>query len=295
MPFQELTPEQIRQIFSSVAIPPCPSVVCEALAETRKEHPSLKFIAAKISQDPKMAGMCMKYANSAIYGKLPPAASPLKAVERIGLNSAAAIVAACGLRSCFDGYDPAFIEKFWAKSSKIAMAAATCARKLLRMNPETAYIYALFHDAGIPLMMRRFPDYHKAFDLAQSEQKPLREIELGLFPCTHPIIGSLMVKSWGLPKSVERAIRFHHEPDAYQSPGQSISPECLDLIACAHLCEHALFRSEAESARLRGQASQGSFDPETEPALFEQAVEHFGLDAGELEELADIVQDADAL
>jgi len=62
------------------------------------------------------------------------------------------------------GMSPAFIETFWNKTAALALAAGLIARRQYAISPDTAYTYALFHDAGIRLMMRRYPDYEKVLN-----------------------------------------------------------------------------------------------------------------------------------
>ena len=57
-------------------------------------------------------------------------------------------------------------------------------------------------------MMKRFDDYGAVLAAVRKERRLLIEAEQSYFPCTHPIVGSLMVRNWGLPATVGLAIRF---------------------------------------------------------------------------------------
>lgn len=56
------------------------------------------------------------------------------------------------------------------------------------------------------MMMKRFDDYGAVLTAVRKERRLLIEAEQSYFPCTHPIIGSLMVRNWGLPATVGLAI-----------------------------------------------------------------------------------------
>uniref|UniRef100_Q479K6 HDOD domain-containing protein n=1 Tax=Dechloromonas aromatica (strain RCB) TaxID=159087 RepID=Q479K6_DECAR len=102
-------------------------------------------------------------------------------------------------------------------------------------SPDAAYTYAFFHDVAIPLMMRRFPDYAALLDKCKLEGSMLTEAEEQYFPSTHPIIGSLLVRNWGLPSILGQAIRFQHEKDAYDLPDRTLPGGTLSLIAVTQL------------------------------------------------------------
>lgn len=84
-------------------------------------------------------------------------------------------------------------------------------------------------------MMRRFPDYAALLDKCKLEGSMLTEAEEQYFPSTHPIIGSLLVRNWGLPSILGQAIRFQHEKDAYDLPDRTLPGGTLSLIAVTQL------------------------------------------------------------
>ena len=86
----------------------------------------------------------------------------------------------------------------------LALVASLIARRQYGISPDAAYTYALFHDAGVPLMMRRFPNYGELLERCRAEGKLLGNMEEEYFPCTHPIISSLLVRNWGLPPLLGR-------------------------------------------------------------------------------------------
>jgi hypothetical protein len=65
----------------------------------------------------------------------------------------------------------------------------------------------------------------------------LVDAENSQFNCTHPIIASLLIKNWGLLPVPGQAIRFHHEPDAYELPDQTLPVGALSLIGVTRAAE----------------------------------------------------------
>jgi hypothetical protein len=149
----------------------------------------------------------------------------------------------------------------------LALVASLIARRQYGISPDAAYTYALFHDAGVPLMMRRFPELRRVAGRCLTERQAAgRSMEEEYFPCTHPIISSLLVRNWGLPAILGQAIRFHHDNEAYDLPDRTLPGGALSLIAVTQvaerlLCEHYWVK------RYRG----------GRPYLFERALDFLGI------------------
>ena len=154
----------------------------------------------------------------------------------------------------------------------LALASSLIARRQYGISPDAAYTYALFHDAAIPLMLRRFPDYAGILEKCRQEGGMLNEAEEQYFPCTHPIVGSLLVRNWGLPPIFGQAIRFHHETEAYDLPDRTLSGGALSLIAVTQVAEYLL-----------GEIIDG--DIEVGAYLFERALDFLGISGDDLDEL----------
>ena len=50
------------------------------------------------------------------------------------------------------------LETWWARVEAVALLAAHIATLLPRVVREDAFAFAMFRDAGIPLLMKRWPD-----------------------------------------------------------------------------------------------------------------------------------------
>ncbi len=161
----------------------------------------------------------------------------------------------------------------------VALAAGLIARRQHGVSPDNAYVYALFHDAAIPALMRRFPDYAKVRAEAERRRRPVVEVEAEVLSCTHPIVGALMVRNWGLPSVMSQAVRFHHEADVYSLPQGSLQAGGLDLIAVTHVAEHLVLDMTNEP------------DIEVGP-FFEHACRHLGIDDSDLQEYRDDIEAA---
>jgi len=269
----ELSNEDIEQVFKTIDIPTCPAIVVEVMAEAQKDMPRINKLAASIASDVGLSAITLKMANSPIFRSGAPITNIRTALERLGMRNIVCVVVAGALRSSMGQISSPYIEKFWDSSSIIALASGLIARRQYGVSPDAAYTYALFHDIGIPLLMRRFPEYEQVLLESRKAGRMLIDVETGYFPCTHPVIGSLMVKSWGLPAVVSQAIRFHHEPDVYDLPDRILPGGAVSLIALTHIAEH--LASEI----------YGEDDLEVGETLFSRAIAHFGISEEELEQM----------
>lgn len=270
---RELSPEDIEKVMSTVDIPTCPKSVTEAMKEAQKDEPDLQRLANIITSDAGMSAAALKLANSPLFGVGNQLSGVRKAVERLGINNVVCVVIASALRASITGLPAAWLESFWKRTTLVSVVASLIARRQYGISPDAAYTYALFHDAAVPLMMRRFPSYGELLENCQHDGAMLVSAEAGFFPCTHPIIGSLLVRNWGLPPLLGQAIRFHHEPDAYDLPDRTLPGGALSLIAVTQIAERLLCECQDET------------DIEVGSDLFERACDFLGLSVDDLDEL----------
>jgi len=265
---------------STIDIPACPSVVIDAMQEAQRDEPDLNRLAGIISTDAGMSAAALKLANSPLYGASSRVTSVRKAVERLGTKNVVCVVVAVALRASMSGLPAAWLENFWKRTTLLAIISSLVARRLYGISPDAAYTYSLFHDAAIPLMMRRFPNYGEVLEKCRNEGLMLVQAEGDMFPCTHPIIGSLLVRNWGLPPILGQAIRFHHEDDAYDLPDRTLPGGAVSLIAVTQVSEHLLSEILDDC------------DLEVGAQLFAKALDYLGVSESDLDDLRSRVAEA---
>ncbi|MCK6391174.1 MAG: HDOD domain-containing protein [Azonexus sp.] len=279
-PTDEPSPDALQKILATVEIPPCPAVVSNAMAAAQKDEPDLAELAKIITADGGMTATMLKLANSSLYGSAAPVSNLRKALDRLGTRLVVCVIVSSALRASMTGIPGAWLEAFWQRSTQLAFAASLIARRQFGVPPDNAYHYALFHDAAIPLMLQRFPDYSELLAQCQQQSALLYHEECRRYPCTHPVVGGLLVKNWGLPKALVQAIRLHHDENVYTLPETTLPGEGLALIAVTHVAEHLLAELHHEP------------DCDVGPRLFSQAMNYLGMNEDDLDELKACVQEA---
>ena len=277
---RELSHADIEKVLATIDIPACPAIVTEVMQEAQCDNPNLNRLARRVAADPSMLATALKLANSPMFCRGEPLTDVREALMRIGMRNVVCVVIAVALRSTMTGVPPAFIEAFWSRNARLAQATGSAARRAFGMSPDAAYTYALFHNAAVPLMVRRYPEYRGILEECSREGQMLAEREEAYFPCTHAVVGSLIVRNWGLPSLVGKAIRLHHDPELYDLPDETLPGGARSLIAITHIAEHLL--SEIE----------GSTDIEVGDGCFERALAHFGFDLQDVDALRILVQES---
>lgn len=199
---------------SDIAIPPQPKTLHEIEGALKKGSVSTSKIADILSQDAALTAAVFRVANSAAYGLKRKLDSISQAIALLGLNQVVHIVKAICLRKELGGSDPAF-EKFWERTNDIAGLSTIVARKqysTCSVNPDEAYLAGLFHDCGIAILMRRFPDYFKGFRSSRGKDWPSPKLEDHQISTDHAVVGYMVARHWMLPGHICNAIRYHHDP-----------------------------------------------------------------------------------
>lgn len=216
-------------------IPPRPEVVEILVEESAREAPNLQRISRAISADVALAGAVLKVVNSPAFRRPQAVASVAQAIDLLGLRNVASLTTGLVLRGAV-GRGPS-LERFWDSAEKVALICAQLSRQLRRTSPDVAYTYGLFHDAGIPMLMARFPDYKEALREAnETEEGIFTAVEERRIGTHHAVVGYFMARSWHLPDTLCQAILMHHEVDVLDSGSEP--PGVLDLMAIGHVAQH---------------------------------------------------------
>jgi len=237
----ELTFEEMQQSLDNIEIPPCPSIVTEVMTEAQKDAPDINRLTKLIASDVGMSAFALKLANSSLFRRGALTDNVAQAIARLGTRNIVCIVVATALRNSLAGGLPEeFLETFWRRAGNAALASGMVARKLRGIPPDMAYTFGLFHDAAIPVMMRRFSDYQDLMDEIRVSHVQLHEAENTRYHCTHAIVGALLARNWGLQDNLVAGIRYHHDPDVYTLEARFLPEPARSLIACTHIAEHVL-------------------------------------------------------
>ncbi len=230
--------QPIEQAFvKNLAIPPRPQVVSQLFEEMSRDEPDLRRVAKFISADVGIAGAMLKTVNSAAFGLTRKATSIAQAVDLLGMRNVSGIATGLAIRHSISGAANAVLDRFWDSAEKTAIISAHLARALREVPADEAYTLGLFHDCGIPLLMRQFPGYKETLARAnRSVERSFTQTEEDDVGTHHAAVGYFLARSWQLSEPLSTAILRHHDIEAFADP--SVPGTVRSFIGIIHLAEH---------------------------------------------------------
>ncbi|MCW9031160.1 MAG: HDOD domain-containing protein [Gammaproteobacteria bacterium] len=239
-----ITQENIEAILKGITIPSPPQVIADLQMEMAMPSPDLNEMADMISKDPGLAGGVLKTLNSPFYGNR-DIGSISKAVMMLGMNTIANIVNTLYLRDSMSQQDDIaddvykVMTRFWDSATDVARACELIAQRLRYNHPDMAYMLGLFHNAGIPLLMQRFPDYPQV--IAESyllEEHRIVDCENKHYMCNHAVVSFYAARSWKLPPLLCKVIAEHHSAVDIFTEKDRTDPDEKYLLAILKMGEH---------------------------------------------------------
>lgn len=197
-----------------IKIPPQPKVAELFKAMVGRGERDVRRLAHVLAEDPGITGMMFKVARTPAYQQYQPFESIEDILQAVGLKQSANLVSAIAFGVCFPKTNKASYEAYWARSravAQLAMLAAEFRGDEIGIDTDQAYLAGILHDAGVPVLMQRFPNYCDSMDLSGPGKWADIVLEDRKFFADHAVVGYLIGKHWYLPDYVCAAIRFHHD------------------------------------------------------------------------------------
>ncbi len=270
-----ISDDAAEKLLASINIPSRPSILVEIQREKNKKDPDIRIIVQIISKDIALTAALLKTANSPFFGLRKKAESVQQAAMSMGFDNVVSIVDGIALKSAMS-LKEAKLERFWDSAEKVAIVAAYLSKILPDIPKEEAYMFGLFRDCGIPIMMQKFPDYKQTLLKADSGPKSsFTRVEDEIHSTNHATLGYLLAKSWSLPSSICLAILNHHDLSILHAH-DDFSSEARNLIAIARVAEYL-----CDVRQLR--------DDRDWKEVSSQVLSYLGITAGEFEDIKEEV------
>ena len=238
---QELSAEQIQQALQGISVPPQPQIMVDLQMEQYMPDPDLEVIARLISQDPGLSGSLLKIVNSPYYGLSNKIASIQRAVNLLGSRSIVNLINAQSIKGEMSDDTIVTLNRFWDTAQDVAMTCLTLAKRTGSQAVDEAYALGLFHDCGVPLMLKRFPDYMSVLEDSYAKAGPdcrVVDTENSAFHTNHAVVGSYTANSSRLPEHVTNALANHHNALAIFSDESARNSPLKNLLAILKMAEH---------------------------------------------------------
>lgn len=236
-----LTPEHIQHALHGISVPPQPQVMVDLQMEQYMPDPDLAAIGKLIALDPGLAGAVLKVVNASHLAQTGPVASITQAVTLLGTASVIELINAQSIKGEMTDETIVTLNRFWDNAQDVAATCAALARQLGGASVDDAYALGLFHDAGVPLMLKRFPGYMGVLEQAYaqaSEHWRVVDTENRAFSTNHAVVGYYAARAWRLGSPVCGVIASHHNAAALLRDPSPRSQALKPLLALLKMAEH---------------------------------------------------------
>ena len=236
--FRELDHARRSGAAREIVIPPCPELLQQLRTALDGAEPDLPAVSRIAGKDVAMAATLVRNANSARYAAGQPVASLGQAMNRLGLETTAALMTGFLARHALPVRHPA-LQGFWERATLRSTAMALAARRLPGLSADLAYSFGLFCDVGMPVLAQCLRGYGGTLIEANARiDRSLVATENANHRTDHCVVGAMVARAWGFAPQVVCAIRLHHD---FAGLGASdIEPEVHTLGAAGLVAEHLM-------------------------------------------------------
>lgn len=240
----DLDPDQLYHALQGISIPPQPQIMVDLQMEQYTPEPNLDVVTKLIAQDPGLSSSFLKIVNSPFFGLPKRVSSTKRAVQLLGSQSSINLINALSIRSDMSDEIIIALNRFWDTAQDVAQTSLLLAKKLSILPPDDSYALGLFHECGIPLMLKRFPHYINILEEAYASAGTncrVVDTENRLLRTNHAVVGYYAARSWNLPDHITKAIAYHHSAtEVFKESSASMIP-VKGLIAILKMSEHICY------------------------------------------------------
>lgn len=228
-----------KQILAKVTIPPRPQALMTISEEAKKTEPNIKVIADAIAEDAAISAAVLQVVNSAAFRRAKSISSIQQAVMTLGIKRIFPLVKAVALKSALP--ENKDLIEFWKSSSMVATACSIYSQLINKAElADNAYMLGLFHNAGVPVMLQSFDDYHDVLMKGINDGwEEISELEFNKYHTSHTTLGAILAQQWQLPKAMIDVIYYFHDTQGIFSSGE-LSRVSLYLLAILKLARSSV-------------------------------------------------------
>jgi HD-like signal output (HDOD) protein len=207
-----------RALANMDRLPPFSPILNRLLATMAKEDVSFAALAELIEKDTVLAGNVLRLVNSALYSFHGTVNSVRHAVAILGLNKLRNVAMSMSIARMWihvktpPGWSQA---RFNLHAVATGVIADLLSQQVEAPYPEGGFVAGLLHDIGKLLIAVSLPDeYEKTLLLQTVSGRSATACEMEVTGTTHAELSGAVMARWNLPVPIQRAVAFHHNPDA---------------------------------------------------------------------------------
>jgi putative nucleotidyltransferase with HDIG domain len=210
--------KKIKQTIENISNLPSHPIVIERITKLlANPRTSAEEIGKVLTTDQALASKALKLVNSAFYGFPGRISTISHAIVILGFSTIKNIVLTASIFDSFRGKGKSNeyfnLEKLWYHSIACGAACQALAKTVGTADREESFIAGLIHDIGKIILCHYLPeDFESVIINTRNYNVLFYESEKKLFDTSHDEIGGYLARCWNLPKNLENAVRYHHQP-----------------------------------------------------------------------------------
>jgi len=211
-----------------VELPSFPDIAIKVRKVLADDDVNLDMVVRVVGSEPTLAARLLQVANSAAVNRTGSQVTDLrKAVQRMGLNmvrSAAIAFAMAQMKKASElkGLE-APLAALWQRCSAVAAMSHVVARRLTKLNPDTALLAGLLHGVGELYILTRAHKHPALFADQPVYDTIVRD--------WHASVAKALLENWEISEEIVQAVSEFEELDRCHSGPADLS----DVLTVAHL------------------------------------------------------------
>lgn len=248
------------------SLPTAPGVAMKVVTLAQDPDVGLAEVADLVTKDPALAARVLRAANSPLYARNREITNVRQALMVLGLHATLSLALGFTLVSGLRGNQGDNIDypAFWRRAVLAAMIARALGEHLRLAEGEDLFLMGLLQDIGILALDRALPDYGELCAQAEDHDH-LAELERRRYGADHAMAGGWLLRKWGLPEFLCRAVEASHDPDLAAGANESQRAAIQCVAAASRIAEIFLSPQDREQKiRTAAQIAREWFGVEAE-------------------------------
>lgn len=222
----------------------------EVLIRFKDVQGDLNAVGKLIEEYPELAKEVLSTINAPYFNLVREIKSAEEAARMLGMAKVVNLTTGRLLRTTIFKGEHQILKDLWGTSLKVAVISVLISKETGLAAADEVYTTALMHNSGMGLMAQQVEGYIDSIKPAyHSEDLSIQDYECKLIGISHAAVSAQLASKWGLPGSIAKAIKSHHDPEAINKMVESRSDEG-EILLVLKVAEHI--------ARLPGYLAQAT-------------------------------------
>lgn len=232
-----------------VDLPSFPDIAIKVRKVLADDNVDLDMVLRVVSSEPTLAARLLQVANSVAMNRTgTPVTDLRKAVQRMGLNTVRSAAIAFAMAQMKKASELKGLEErlsaLWQRCTAVAAMSHVVARRLTKMNPDTALLAGLLHGVGELYIMTRAHRHPALFEDRPAYETIVRD--------WHVSVAKALLENWEISEEIVTAVSEFEDLERRHSGPADMS----DVLTVAHLMVSYQEFPESMELNMQGVASR---------------------------------------